>query len=454
MKPSILIVDDEPDICSSVRDILEDEGYVVKVAENGETARRALRHSTPDLILLDIWMPDIDGITLLKEITSDLAINTPVIMMSGHGTVETAVEATRLGARDFIEKPLSLAKLLHTVQHTLSESKQQEPAEQRQPVISAVPPAGKSVQMQLLRDYLERLSQHDSTVLIFGEPGSGKTFCAKYIHAKSSRNHGPFIDAHTSLFRDGQGPTLLFGSESNGNIVPGYLDQAEGGTLFIDDVAELSQEMQQSLFAALSTGQWVRISGKSPQKLSLRIIAATRYDLQRQVEAGRFRKDLYHILNAVPLHIPPLREHVEDVTELLQHYVNILVDNENLPYRTFTVAAQNRLRNYDWPGNIRELENLVRRLLVLGLDSEIDLDEVEAALSISPTPISSIGMSEFDLPLRQAREQFEKAYLEYQLQLADGNVGKAAKAAGLERTHLYRKLRALGIDTKHVAREK
>jgi len=247
---------------------------------------------------------------------------------------------------------------------------------------------------------------------------------------------------------------LLFGYENKGNITPGYFDQADGGTLFIDDVAELSLEMQQSLYAALSTGFWVRINGKNPQKLDLRIITATRYNLQREVEAGRFREDLYHILNTVPLYIPPLREHVEDVTELIQYYVNSLVDNEDLPYRSFTVAAQNRLRNYDWPGNIRELENLVRRLLILGLDSEVDMDEVDAALSVSLTSGKNIIISEFDLPLRQAREQFEKAYLEYQLQLADGNVGKAAKAAGLERTHLYRKLRALGIDTKHMVREK
>lgn len=455
MKSNILIVDDEPDICSSVRDILEDEGYAVEVATNGESAKRLMKLHTPDLVLLDIWMPDIDGITLLKEITKELAVNTPVIMMSGHGTVETAVEATRLGAKDFIEKPLSLAKLLHTVQHTLTEVSHHEPTKPgHTSIITPVPPAGKSVQMQLLRDYLDRLSQHDSTVLIFGEPGCGKTFCAKYIHARSNRNTGPFIDVHTSLFRDGQGASLLFGYESDNKIVPGYLEQAEGGTLFIDDIAELSQNMQQSLFAAMSTGQWVRINGSNPQKLNTRIIAATRYDLQHEVDVGRFREDLFHTLNAVPLHVPPLREHVEDVTEILQHYVNLLVDNEKLPYRTFTVAAQNRLRNYDWPGNIRELENLVRRLLVLGLDSEIDLDEVEAALSVSSTQGSKFVISEFDLPLRQAREQFEKAYLEYQLKQADGNVGKAAIASGLERTHLYRKLRALGVDTKHIIREK
>lgn len=454
MKPHILVIDDEPDICSTVRGILEDEGYVVSVAENGESARNLARSISPDLILLDIWMPDIDGISLLKEFTNEIAIGVPVVMMSGHATVETAVEATRIGAKDFIEKPLSLAKLLHTVQNVLSETTLQSPAESHPTPAIAVPPVGKSVQLQLLREHLDRLAQHDNTVLFHGEPGSGKTFSAKYLHAKSFRKNGPFIDAHTSLFRDGQGTALLLGQEINGQIIPGFLEQAEGGTLFLDDIAELHQDIQQSLFAVLSTGQWVRLNGNTPQKLNARILTATRYDLKREVAAGRFREDLFHLLNTVPTYVPPLREHIEDISDLLQYYVNLLVDQEGLPYRTFTVAAQNRLRNYDWPGNIRELENLVRRLLVLGLEKEIESDEVEASINLSSFPSSNLNISEFDLPLRQAREQFEKAYLEYQLQLAEGNVGKAAKAAGVERTHLYRKLRALGIDTRHTVREK
>ena len=454
MKSHILVIDDEPDICSTVRSILEDEGYVVSIAENGESAKSLARSISPDLILLDIWMPDIDGISLLKEFTNEIAIGIPIIMMSGHATIETAVEATRLGAKDFIEKPLSLAKLLHTVQNVLTETAQQTPIETQHVSAIPVPPVGKSVSMQLLREHLERLAQHDSTVLFHGEPGCGKTFSAKFLHAKSHRKKGPFIDVHTSLFRDGQGIALLLGQEKNGQIVPGFLEQAEGGTLFIDDVAELDPDIQQSLFAVLSTGQWVRLNGDTPQNLNTRIVSATRYDLIREVTAGRFREDLYHLLNTVPINVPPLREHIEDISDLLQHYVNLLVDHEDLPYRTFTVAAQNRLRNYGWPGNIRELENLVRRLLVLGLDNEIDSDEVEAILSASSLSSSNIVISEFDLPLRQAREQFEKAYLEYQLQLAEGNVGKAAKAAGVERTHLYRKLRALGIDTRHTVREK
>lgn len=455
MKPYILVVDDEPDICTSVQDILEDEGYEVAVAENGETARRLVRQRAPALVLLDIWMPDIDGISLLKEFSTDLATGVPVIMMSGHGTVETAVEATRLGAKDFIEKPLSLARLLRTVEHTLADKNTLPPVAPLSAPMPAVAPVGKSSQMRLLREHLERLAQHDSTVLLSGEPGSGKTFCAKFLHACGPRRHRPFYDVHTCLFRDDGGLSLLFGKAlPDGEIQPGFLEQAQGGTLYLDDVAMLDADMQQSLFAALSTGQWVRLQGSTPLQLDVRIVAATRHNLEQEMHAGRFRSDLYHLLNVVPVRIPPLREHVEDVTELLQYYVSLLVDQEGLPYRSFTVAAQNRLRNYVWPGNIRELEGLVRRLLALGLDNEVGPDEVEVALSAN-TALPADSMSpEFNLPLRQAREQFERAYLEFHLRQTGGSVGKVAKQVGLERTHLYRKLRALGIDARRLGRKK
>lgn len=485
MKPYVLVVDDEPDICASVKDILEDEGYAVAVAENGEAARRLVRQKVPDIILLDIWMPDVDGISLLKEFMDDMAINVPVVMMSGHGTVETAVEATRLGAKDFIEKPLSLAKLLHTVERVLEEAKNEAPLQSARAPIQSIAPVGKSVQMQLLREHLEKIAHHGDRVLMHGETGSGKTFCARYIHARSPRHSGPFVDVHTKFLRDGQGAALLFGKEvfakevlgteepgqdvtsksasnakignggsGNGtgsNIIPGFLDQAQGGTLYLDDVAELDADIQQSLHAALSTSQWVRVNGGKALPLNVRIIAATRYDLMQEIRAGRFREDLFHLLNVVPVFVPTLREHVEDVTELLHYFVDMLVDKEGLPYRNFTVAAQNRLRHYDWPGNIRELEGLVRRLLVLGLDMDVELNEVEAALSTA-VPLSGDAMVlQFDLPLRQAREQFERVYLEYHLQQAGGSVGKMAKMVGMERTNLYRKLRALGIDARRIS---
>jgi DNA-binding NtrC family response regulator len=246
----------------------------------------------------------------------------------------------------------------------------------------------------------------------------------------------------------------LFGEESEQGVTPGFLEQAQGGTLYLDDVAELDAAMQQSLYAALSSGQWVRINGATPLALDVRVIAATRYNLEQEVRGGRFRQDLYHLLNVVPVHVPALREHVEDVTELLQYAVNQLVDKEGLPYRSFTVAAQNRLRHYEWPGNIRELESLVRRLLILGLETDIELDELEAALNAAAMTATTALSAEFELPLRQAREQFERHYLEYHLRQAGGSVGKVAKLVGMERTHLYRKLRALGIDTRRLVREK
>ena len=443
MKPTILVVDDEPDICSSVKDILEDEGYTVITAENGNRARQIVRQRQPDMILLDIWMPDIDGITLLKEFFADMGLQIPVVMMSGHGTVETAVEATRLGAKDYIEKPLSLAKLLHTVENALAAAPSK--GKQSQPQYSA--PLGKSAQMQQLRERLEQAASFDTTVLLIGEPGSGKTFCAQYLHGHGKRRNGPFMDIHSRTFRDAGGAALLLGREDANGVTPGLLDQCRGGTLFIDDIAELDPGLQESLSAVLTTRQWVRLGGSAVQDLDLRFIAGTRHRLEQEVHAGRFREDLYHLLSVAPIHIPPLREHAEDVTELLQYYVNLLGDREGLPYRSFSVAAQNRLRHYHWPGNIRQLENLVRRLLVAGLESQIELDEVEAILSTQQES-QEPPATDFELPLRQAREQFEKAYLEYHLRQADWSVGKVAKQVGMERTHLYRKLKSLGIDTR------
>ena len=443
MKATILVVDDEPDICSSVKDILEDEGYAVITAENGAAARQVVQRRQPDMILLDIWMPDIDGISLLKEFTADMGLRAPVVMMSGHGTVETAVEATRLGARDYIEKPLSLAKLLHTVEKTLAAAPSAEPRDQP----SYTAPLGKSAQMQHLRERLEHAAAFDTTVLLIGEPGSGKTFCAQYLHGCGKRRTGPFMDIHSCSFRDGNGAALLLGSEQGGDVAPGLLEQCRGGSLFLDDVAELDAGLQEILAAVLSSGQWVRLDGGKVQALDVRIIAGTRYCLEQEVHAGRFREDLYHLLNVAPIPVPPLREHAEDVTELLQYYVNLLGDSEGLPYRSFSVAAQNRLRHYHWPGNIRQLENLVRRMLVGGLESQIELDEVEMILSSQQEDAEPVATN-FNLPLRQAREQFEKAYLEYHLRQAGWSVGRVAKQVGMERTHLYRKLKSLGIDTR------
>ncbi|WP_416224185.1 sigma-54-dependent transcriptional regulator [Thiohalophilus sp.] len=454
-RPYILVVDDEPDIRQLLREILEDEGYTVAVAENGEAARQQHRQRRPDLILLDIWMPDIDGITLLKEWKDDNQLGTPVIMMSGHGTVETAVEATRLGAYDFIEKPISLAKLLLTIEHALETDKlQRENQGLRRHSLLVHEPIGKSAAMQTLRDQLRRIAEHDSWVLMSGEPGCGIHIAARYLHDASNRRDRPFIDVNVAGLNPDNAAHELFGSEKNGLVHYGLLEQASGGTLMLYDIAEMDSATQAKLYSALDAQSFYRTGGTQPIELHARIIAATHYDLEQRVADGLFRKDMFYLLNVVPVRIPALREHREDVPDLLNFFTNQLVDLEKLPYRKFTMAAQNRLRNYDWPGNLRELTNLIQRLLIVGSGHEIDVDEIDATLGEGDTTTNKREVEvNYDLPLREAREQFERDYLEYQLRKAHGSVGKVARAVGLERTHLYRKLRALGIDPKNITHD-
>ncbi len=449
--PFILVVDDEPDIRDSVKDILEDEGYGVGLAENGEAARAALRERRPDLILLDIWMPDIDGISLLKEWSEGEGLPCPVIIMSGHGTVETAVEATRLGAYDFLEKPLSLAKLLLTVERALeTERLVMENVGLRRSYRPIIEPVGHSQVMQRLREQVKRIAQHDTWVLISGEAGSGRETFARYLHAQSSRKERPFIDVSVGATAKGNFSLEFFGSEQDGKIHYGRLEQANGGTLFLDEIADMDLEAQAQLAGAFETGEFLRVGGSEPVKVDIRVIAATQKDLQTEVSAGNFREDLFYHLNVVPLEIPPLREHREDVPELLSYYVDYFVTHEKLPYRHFSVSAQNMLRNYDWHGNILELRNLVQRVLILGAGEEITLDDVESAMGglKKETVQTSLPGISFDQPLRKAREDFERVYLEYQLDKHDGNVSKMAQEVGMERTHLYRKLRGVGIEIK------
>ncbi|MBK1650045.1 sigma-54-dependent transcriptional regulator [Rhabdochromatium marinum] len=448
----ILVVDDEPDILQTVKEILEDEGFVVMGAEHAEAARRALRERRPDLMLLDIWMPDLDGISLLKEwAETDDGLPCPIIMMSGHGTVETAVEATRYGAYDFLEKPLSMAKLLLTVERALEADKlARENVGLRRHVPQVHEPVGRSAVMQRLREQVKRIALHDTWVLITGEPGTGRETFARFLHAQSARKDRPFVDLGSSAIARGNAARELFGSEENQHIHYGSLEQAAGGTLLLDEVADMDLEAQGQLLGALDTGSFLRVAGSEPVPVDARIIAATQRDLKDEVRAGRFREDLFYHLNVVPLHIPPLREHPEDIPELLNHYVDYFATHEKLSYRRFSVGAQNFLRNYSWPGNVRELKNLVQRVLILGAGDEIPLSEVESTLGNSPVASGQPfdGLMSFDQPLRQARETFEKAYLDYQLEKHNGNVSKMAKEAGMERTHLYRKLRSLGIEIK------
>jgi two-component system nitrogen regulation response regulator NtrX len=450
----ILVVDDEPDIRNLVRDILQDEGYTVTTAEGGEEARKARRTRRPDLILLDIWMEDVDGITLLREWSESGDLPCPVVIMSGHGTVETAVEATRLGAYDFIEKPISLAKLLLTIERAFESDKlQRENIGLRKHAQPVIEPIGKSRTMEQLREHARKIAQHKSWVLIYGEPGTGKGTFARYIHQASQRRDGPFVEIAVGSISPENSAAEFFGHEDGESIHYGRLEQANGGTLCIGDIADMDLQTQTRLLSVLQTSSFTRLGGKEAVEVDLRIIATTQRNLEEEVAAGRFRDDLFYHLNVVPLHIPSLKEHADDVHDLLNFYIDYFVVNDKLAYRHFNFAAQNRLRNYEWPGNIRELKNLVQRLLILGTSEVIELDEVERAISSLPAHSGDQQTSTpaYDLPLREARDQFEKDYLEFQLRACDGSIGKLAKRVGMERTHLYRKLRSLGIDHKKGA---
>jgi two-component system nitrogen regulation response regulator NtrX len=440
----ILVVDDEPDIRELVRDILEDEGYKVTVAENGQTARKSFASHSPDLVLLDIWMPDVDGITLLKEWSSAGGLEIPVVVMSGHGSVETAIEATRLGAHDFVQKPISLARLLSIVSQALESGRKtarlQPPAT---PVI--IEPIGSSALMQVLRKKSEQAAQHDLPVLITGEKGSGRENLARFIHGQSKRA-GEFITMdHCELTQESVHAYLLGNDDPTGSIQSGGLfARANHGTLFIPDLQEIPGEALK-IIAQILQGE------RGSKNLDVRLIATAGVNILERASNDSALQQLYYRLNVLPLQIPPLRERPDDVPELVRFYAETFPNSENLPYRPFSVAAQNRLRNHSWPGNIRELRNLVQRLLVLGGDGEVSLGEVEEALLQSPSePIS--GSSDhpefFDLPLREAREKFEREYLVFKLKEAGGSVGKLAESVGMERTHLYRKLRALGVDSR------
>jgi two-component system nitrogen regulation response regulator NtrX len=445
----ILVVDDEADIRGLLKEILSEEGYEVDVAANAGQARASRARQSPDLVLLDIWMPDVDGISLLREWSVSATDGCPVVMMSGHGTVETAVEATRLGAFDFVEKPLSLAKLLRTVERALDAGKRR-----RQPAKTLPPqllvPVGKSKLLQQLRTELAQIASNPSTVLLVGEPGSGREAFARYLHGESPRANAPFVALVSSALRETDAQEQLLGREER----PGLLEDAAGGTLFINDIEDLPPAAQRVLLGVLESGSFTRLNGTETKAFTARILTSAQPGVESRAGTppAALRRDLLAHLNTLIVRVPPLREYAEDVPELLRYYVDRAVDLEGLTFRRFSVAAQNRLRNYPWPDNVRELKNLVHRVLIQGGSEEIRLEEIERELAVQAPPGEPLVKQDLlALPLREAREQFERAYLQQQLLLCNGKVGQLAKRVGMERTHLYRKLRSLGVDFRNIS---
>lgn len=449
----ILVVDDESEIRGLLKEILADEGYEVDVAADAAEARVRRAQHDPDLVLLDIWMPDTDGITLLREWAQPNGSSCPVVMMSGHGTVETAVEATRLGAFDFVEKPLSLAKLLRTVERALDSGRNKRQTG-RTLVPALIAPVGKSRAMHALREQVQQVAPHDTPVLVVGEPGTGREAFARYIHSISGRSAGPFVQLVATGMTDDGAAAALHGTEDVNGTHAGLLEQAAGGVLFVNGLEDLPPRAQGLLVAALETRTITRTGGATPVQLNIRVIASATSRLLNIDSGSSVRLELLSRLNVITLNVPPLRDYAQDVPDLLRYYVDRLVDEERLPFRRFGVAAQNRLRNYPWPGNIRELKNLVQRLLILGGEEEIRLDEIERELaSRTPSTEPLVKQDLLALPLREAREHFERAYLQQQLILCNGKVGQLAKRVGMERTHLYRKLRSLGVDFRQLAED-
>jgi DNA-binding NtrC family response regulator len=451
-KPHILVVDDEPDIRNILHDILHDEGYEISLAENAEQARIRFRENQPDLVLLDIWMPKEDGISVLKGWVENSQLgDTPVVMISGHGTVENAVEAVKLGAYDFLEKPLSTGKLLLSVERGLENaSLRQENKHLKSRLRYDSPMISNSDSSRELLRHIQLLGPTDSWVFITGESGTGKHLVARKIHENSPRSGAEFVELNLAAMPSEAVSKALFGSETDGKVLAGSFEQAKGGTLFINEVLGLNLETQNKLYSALQERQFLRLDGAEYIELDVRVIVTTSGNPQQAVNEGQFREDLYYHLNVIPIQVPSLRQRRKDLPELITLFVDDMVTKNQLQTPQLSKAAIAKLCDYDWPGNVRQLQNIIQRLLILNGGTEIEETHVTAALGgdINMQTQNSEMPDYFEGDMRQAKEHFERAYLTYHLGVVEGNVSALAKKVGLERTHLYRKLKSLDISAR------
>ncbi len=459
MNQTILIIDDEEAIRTSLRGILEDEEYQVVEAASGEAALLLLEHQEVAAILLDIWMTGIDGIETLRRIKStdkEKPFNgdMPVIMMSGHGNIETAVAATKEGAYDFLEKPLSLERVLLLLDRAIRAWDLVRENRELKAQMETIPPMiGHSPAMQELEEKLLRIAPTDGWVLITGENGAGKEVAARRLHALSNRASGPFIAVNSAAIPEESIETELFGLVSTGpggirTTQAGRFEQSNQGTLFLDSISDMSLKTQAKILRALQERRFERVGGRRSIQVNVRVITATSKDLQEEINQNRFRLDLYYRLNVIPLAIPPLRDRLSDVPELINFFLR--VHQAILPqHRTFSPAALACLTNYHWPGNVRELKNLVERLLIMAPGSVIDPEDLPEFIHQKPgtvptsTPWDTLLSCE---NLRDARIGFERIFLKAQLTRYNRNISRTAEAIGMERSALHRKLKTLGLD--------
>jgi two-component system nitrogen regulation response regulator NtrX len=443
----ILIVDDEPAIQSALRGVLEDEGYRVSAVGNGADAVALVAEEAPDLIFLDIWMPGMDGLDTLREIKR-LRPDATVIMISGHGTIETAVKATRLGAYDFIEKPLSIEKTLLTITHALERARlSEENASLRERLDERSEIIGDSPEVRALREQIAKAAPTNGRVLIHGENGSGKELVARAIHALSARRERPFVEVNCAAIPEELIESELFGHERGaftGALARrrGRFELADGGTLFLDEIGDMSLKTQAKVLRALEEQAFERVGGKDTVKVDVRVIAASNRNLEALIREGRFREDLFYRLNVIPLEVPPLRARKGDIPLLVDHFIRLLcAENGKRPKRLSGEALAYFLA-YDWPGNVRELRNMVERLVIMAPHDVIEADDLPAP--VRPKDAGAAGETR-DRSLREARENFERAYILAELRANDGNMTRTAERLGIERSHLYRKIRGYGI---------
>lgn len=460
MSASILIVDDEEAIRTSLRSILEDEGYQVAVASSGHDALKVCGTDPPDLMILDIWMPEMDGLETLRRV-KEFVPATQVMMMSGHGSIETAVKAIKLGAYDYIEKPLSLENVTLRVKHALAQYRlEQENRALRTKVQQKFELVGQSPSMQRMRQLIETAGPTNSRVLIGGENGTGKELVARAIHMHSSRAAHPFVAVNCAAIPETLIESELFGHEKGSftgatAMKRGQFEQADGGTLFLDEIGDMSLNTQAKVLRALQEQQFTRVGGTKLMKVDVRVLAASNKDLEKEISRGQFREDLFYRLNVVPIVVPPLRERREDIPALVAHFMKQHVQEQGLRMKEVSPEAMTVLQQYEWPGNIRELRNLIERLMIMVPGPLIDEAQAAMALqgrtagpaNVGTQPTTPNVAKSYD-SLRDARNAFEKEYISRKLRDHHWNISRTAEDLKIERSHLHRKIKLLDVEMR------
>jgi two-component system nitrogen regulation response regulator NtrX len=455
MASDILIVDDEADIRELVSGILEDEGYTTRVARDSDDALGAIHARRPNLVFLDIWLQGsrLDGLQVLGSIKTEHP-ELPVVMISGHGNIETAVAAIKQGAYDFIEKPFKADRLVLVADRALETSRlKREVKDLKQLAPYSATLVGGSGAISHLRQTIDKVAPTNSRILIVGPSGSGKELTARTIHALSTRAEAPFVVINAAAITPERMEIELFGIEqSNGDQARkvGALEEAHGGTLFIDEIADMPRETQNKILRVLVDQTFQRFGGTGKVEVNVRIITSTARNLEEEIAAGRFREDLFHRLSVVPIRVPPLAERREDVPELVEHFMDQISQATGLPKRRIGTDAMAVLQTHDWPGNVRQLRNNVERLMILAggdADAVITADMLPQDVgAMVPAMPKGGGEQLMGMPLREAREAFEREYLRAQISRFGGNISRTAEFVGMERSALHRKLKALGMD--------